>query len=172
MTNDASDRRPDPDPTRLTQEAFTRAEVAWNQEIEAAKALLFAAIKRVEDIREVQILRLEEKMGAVETLTMTRFAERDKRFDQADRDHQKSLDAALTSANEQIKQLNLTSGVQSTAINERVGDIRAKLTALESITVTKSQTSNDIIGRAIAIVSLIIAAVSVIYATHGAGLSK
>lgn len=141
------DRKPVPDPTSLTTAALDR-------EIRSLRELLEARLTSLnERITALVAARSEvdhERFSAVDL----RFKERDIRFDQSAKDHQIAIDLALSSSLRQIEQMTGALTAITKSFDERVGDMKDRLIAMEA----GKDGSGKAIGWLIAIFGLIIAA--------------
>lgn len=177
-----------PDPTVLTTQQINERVNGLREVIEARLNGMDKAVdllqKRAESspsIAQVNdavicLAKLhEEKFGSIQT----QFKERDTRTDQTSRDSKIAIDAALQAAKEavgkteqtftkQIDQINVLINTTQKASDDKIGDIKDRLTALESrtlganlATVAQQQTGRDNTANYALIVAGIVAAVGI-----------
>lgn len=187
--NDRDIRRPDPDPTVLTTAQSEKGLLALREIIEARldgmdKLIVLvqmATAGRQADIdagiANLQKL-LEEKIRSIST----QLAERDTRTEQTARDSKVAVDAAFSAAKEavgeqnkssalaiakseaattkQIDQIGIIITTMTAGLNDKIDDIKTRLTAIEG----RSAGIGTSWGVAVGGFGLLIAAVSVIVA--------
>ncbi len=172
--------RPIPDPTVLTTQQLLR-ELAALREILTARmdgydraiALLQAFADRQPTIAEV-VVRVDEKFAAVQL----QFHERDIRFDRAAGDTRLAVDAAFAAAKEAVNksEVNFTklvdqigtqiSNIGKTA-DDKITDIRDRLTAIEGRGQAYSQGFGWIVSAVGVVAAVVGAVIAVFFKTGG-----
>ena len=167
-----SSGKPDPDPTLLTTENLRR-EIANLKELVEAK---FEANDEAEFALKELLLTKIEQLAAVTNERFTgvaaQFAERDTRTDQRAGDTKLAVDAAFAAAKEATAKIEAgftksIDGLQdlmntnTKASDEKIGDLKDRLTTIESRTQGigfANQDNRSSVGTVIAVISLIVAA--------------
>ena len=177
-----SNRYPVPDPTVLTTQQLHRELLALREILEArlngmdkALSLLQAAVDRSPSIPEI-FAQFTEKFNSVET----QFSERDIRTEQTSRDSKVAVDAALQAAKEAVSEQNKSSAIaiakseasttkqmdqigliiqtMTTAFNDKVNDIKDRLTLIQG----HSRGTGDMAGYIVGAIGLVIAIATLI----------
>lgn len=170
--------RPDPDPTVMTtaqlERAITNLDALNIARIEIIDARLNAMDKAVELLQtfptaiDVAISHLKELHDEKFRGISTQFKERDIRIDQRALDTKMAVDAAFAAAKEtfgksetgfaeQIKGLTTIVNEKAKSADDKLGDVKDRLTAIES----RSKGTGEAWGWVFAAISLLIALAAV-----------
>lgn len=161
------DVRPNPDPTALTNAALAEAERRMLIEVSHLRDWTTAKIDSIEQIRIVQIMRLEQLRDCKFAEIDTRFSERDLRFAQQDRDHQTALNAALTSASQQLNQLMTLQGTLKDATDQRMKSIETIVARIDGSRIGADQGFGRTIALIAVLVSILTAVVTYVHFLPG-----
>lgn len=166
--------RPDPDPTAMTtaqlEKAIINVDALNVSRIEIITARLDAMDKAVDLLQkfptaiDVAINHLKELHDEKFRGISTQFKERDIRIDQRAVDTQKAVDAAFAAAKEtfgksetgfteQIKGLTTLVNEKAKSADDKLGDVKDRLTTIES----RSKGAGDVWGYLVGVAGILIA---------------
>lgn len=187
QSEDQLETRPVPDPTVLTTQQLLRELAALREIIEArldggdqAVVLLRTTTDKTPAAIEAAVKQLqqlhEEKFRSI----AVQFAERDTRTEQTSRDSKVAVDAALQAAKEAVGEQNKSNALaiaksesgftkqidqqgtiiatMANGLNDKIDDLKTRLTTIEG----RSTGHGDVWGYIIGIAGLVIAALAVI----------
>ncbi len=163
----------EPDPTKLTTDAIDRELEDVQKNLDDLKELLEAKIAVEREHADSLATAVHRHINGMEAFRDQKFGEVDRRFLQVETqrveqkaDTKEAVDAALAASAKQLQELRLTFTTTIDAIRREIGDMKDRVTAIESLKVGATGANASLYAVAAFLVAVIIIAATLAAAIH------